>query len=362
MAEEQAVASSSSLPQEQLDLNLALLRACDGFHSPPSSSAAGADRLAHIKQLLEQGAHAWYEDARQAGWSSLHFAAEQGDAELCRLLLREGGAIWNAVDQLGFTAAEVAASYNHLACYRVIFEEGVRQTVLLNLLGRMSGDDDEEEEEEDDEKAEPATAADTEMDASDKAEGTVQHISTGSSDGAAIHLRAESNELTNDNDAFLRSKLRFLPSKTDPSIMERCLDQDGNMVMAAWETDIMQRSAAALCAGQPEGFAIVNIGFGLGIVDRLIQTYKPARHVIVEAHPDALQLMRDQGWHKIPGVEIVGAKWEDAINDPHSPLAAGGFDAVYFDTYSQDYADLRAFFEELPNIMAGPEARFSFCE
>lgn len=55
--------------------------------------------------------------------------------------------------------------------------------------------------------------------------------------------------------------------------------------------------------------------------------------MIIEAHPDALQLMRDQGWDKMPGVEIFGCKWEEAINDP----SLGTFDAVYFDTYSQDY-------------------------
>jgi type IV protein arginine methyltransferase len=68
-------------------------------------------------------------------------------------------------------------------------------------------------------------------------------------------------------------------------------------------------------------------------IDRLIQQHKPGRHVIIEAHSDALRLMKDQGWDKKPGVEIFGCKWEDAIND----LSLGSFDAVYFDTYSQDY-------------------------
>ena len=96
----------------------------------------------------------------------------------------------------------------------------------------------------------------------------------------------------------------------------------------------MARSADVLCSDRSEPFSILNVGFGLGIIDELIQKYKPARHVIIEAHPDAVALMKEQGWSSRPGVEIFPMKWEDAMNDP----SLGSFDAVYFDTYSQDYA------------------------
>ena len=45
--------------------------------------------------MLDAGADVWWEDEATLGWDALHYAAERGDAKLCRLLLRRG-AIWNA--------------------------------------------------------------------------------------------------------------------------------------------------------------------------------------------------------------------------------------------------------------------------
>lgn len=125
----------------------------------------------------------------------------------------------------------------------------------------------------------------------------------------------------------------------------------------------MRHSAVALCDGQQPGFSVLNIGFGLGIVDEFFQQYSPGRHVIIEPHPDALAFMRERGWAERPGVEIFEGTWEQFMrtDDVETLTRLGSFDAVYFDTYSQDYGDMRAFFECLPNILSGPEARFSFC-
>ena len=122
----------------------------------------------------------------------------------------------------------------------------------------------------------------------------------------------------------------------------RCLDKDNNMVMAEWENEIMHASAKVLCEDQPRGFSILNVGFGLGIIDEMIQTYKPGRHVIIEPHPDAIAFMREQGWDQRAGVEIFEGTWEDFLqpeNDEDGSIAMklGVFDAIYFDTYSQDY-------------------------
>ena len=35
-------------------------------------------------------------------------------------------------------------------------------------------------------------------------------------------------------------------------------------------------------------------------------------------------------------------------------------DVIYFDTFSEGYSELKAFFQHLPNLLAGPESRFSF--
>ncbi|MCO5606752.1 hypothetical protein L7F22_060942 [Adiantum nelumboides] len=103
--------------------------------------------------------------------------------------------------------------------------------------------------------------------------------------------------------------------------------------------------------------AVLNVGFGLGIIDELFQARNPppARHVIIEAHPDAIAHAKQLGWDKRPGVELIHAKWEDALES-----LEGDFDAVYWDTYAQGYGELRSFFEHLPNLLSGPRQSFPF--
>jgi protein arginine N-methyltransferase 2 len=110
-----------------------------------------------------------------------------------------------------------------------------------------------------------------------------------------------------------------------------------------------------------EGLKILNIGFGLGIIDSMFQQLPvpPSLHVIVEAHPDVLAHMRSQGWHNKPNVRIVEGKWQDAMNS-EEVMGVGGFDVVYTDTFSEDYMALREFFDMVPDLLNGPESRFSF--
>ncbi|CBQ70822.1 related to RMT2-protein-arginine N-methyltransferase [Sporisorium reilianum SRZ2] len=319
--------------------------------------AAESGDLALIQSLLSSpssdqddddgGVDVWYEDPSSANWSALHFAAEQGHLEVVQLLLRHG-AIWNAVDANGFTAAQVAWSMNYEKVYRAIFDEGVRQTFLLSALQGHSSKDDEDVQEEAPSEAKRA-----------KTDGTV----TTSSDGQHMTLKPSATDVANDTARYLSTPLRFVP---DPLGQVRCLDADNNMVMAPWETDIMQLSASLLCDNQPAGFSVLNVGFGLGIIDTLLQQYKPARHVIIEAHPDALAYARQLGFDRMPGVELFAGRWEDWIRDSDADddiarmAQLGTFDAIYWDTYSQDYADIKRFFDALPNLLNGPDSRFSF--
>jgi len=85
----------------------------------------------------------------------------------------------------------------------------------------------------------------------------------------------------------------------------------------------------------------------------------PALHVIIEPHPDVLQHMKDSGWEQKPGVVILAGKWQEFI-DTDDLLSHGGFDIVYTDTFSENYDDLKAFFEHLPDLLAGSDSRFGF--
>lgn len=148
--------------------------------------------------------------------------------------------------------------------------------------------------------------------------------------GTSITLRPSesANEVSANNEKFLQSRLRFVK---DEDGKQRCVDVDGGLVMAAWENDIMEKTVDLLCDGMSPGFTVLNIGFGLGIIDGLFQKHKPSRHVIVEAHQDAIAFARQSGWDTIDGVELMHSKWEDVISQ------LGDFDIVYWDTYAQDY-------------------------
>lgn len=42
----------------------------------------------------------------------------------------------------------------------------------------------------------------------------------------------------------------------------------------------------AICSSRGD---VLNVGFGLGLVDRAIQSNQPRSHTIIEAHPDVLR-------------------------------------------------------------------------
>ena len=69
-------------------------------------------------------------------------------------------------------------------------------------------------------------------------------------------------------------------------------DHAGFAVMMPWETPLMEAHAEFVC--RAAGGTILNVGFGMGIVDAAIQKRGPhKRHVIVEAHPQVVERARE---------------------------------------------------------------------
>jgi len=90
----------------------------------------------------------------------------------------------------------------------------------------------------------------------------------------------------------------------------------------------------------------LNIGFGLGIIDELIQKYDSVKsHTIIEAHPDVYEYMKKQGWDKKKNVKIIFGKWQKVLNQ------LSGYDGIFFDTYGEYYEDMKAFHKVLPKIL-----------
>merc|ERR1712014_240081 len=117
----------------------------------------------------------------------------------------------------------------------------------------------------------------------------------------------------------------------------------------------MQIEASEAERNECRGCDILNIGFGLGLVDNAIQKRKPRSHTIVEAHPDVQQHMLKLGWGSRPGVRLIFARWQDALPQ----IADAAFDGIFWDTYAEGWAELREFHKHLPRVLK-PGGRYSY--
>tara|TARA_R110000765_G_C18657422_1_gene576366 strand:+ start:45 stop:665 length:621 start_codon:yes stop_codon:yes gene_type:complete len=121
----------------------------------------------------------------------------------------------------------------------------------------------------------------------------------------------------------------------------RLLDYKGDSVMMDWEDDIMRDAAKLICR---DGGKVLNIGFGLGIIDNYIQSHTPQEHWIIEAHPQVINKMKKEGWHKKKNVTCIFDRWQNVINDLPE------FDGIYFDTWADP--DELLFPDNAPKILS----------
>ncbi|XP_034676860.1 protein arginine N-methyltransferase 2 [Vitis riparia] len=131
---------------------------------------------------------------------------------------------------------------------------------------------------------------------------------------------------------------------------DKLMDSNSKAIMMAWEKPLMEAHAKAVCSG---GGHILNIGFGMGLVDTAIQQYKPATHTIIEAHPEVYNRMLHTGWGEKDNVKIIFGRWQDVLPQLES------YDGIFFDTYGEYYEDLREFHQHLPTLLK-PGGIYSF--
>lgn len=132
-------------------------------------------------------------------------------------------------------------------------------------------------------------------------------------------------------DDYVKSKLIYIDNKL----------MDGDLcVMMDWEDSLMKKSAEVICKSKGK---VLNIGFGLGIIDNYIQELGVDSHYIIECHPDVISKMRNDGWYEKNNVIILEGFWQDYIDK------LSEFDGVYFDTWKE--ADIELFFEKSANIL-----------
>eukprot|EP00201_Polytomella_parva_P017081 CAMPEP_0175056876 /NCGR_PEP_ID=MMETSP0052_2-20121109/10933_1 /TAXON_ID=51329 ORGANISM="Polytomella parva, Strain SAG 63-3" /NCGR_SAMPLE_ID=MMETSP0052_2 /ASSEMBLY_ACC=CAM_ASM_000194 /LENGTH=400 /DNA_ID=CAMNT_0016321989 /DNA_START=47 /DNA_END=1249 /DNA_ORIENTATION=+ len=220
------------------------------------------------------------------GVTPLMRAAEGGYAEVVSLLL-EHGAPWNSQDEDGYCAGEYAIGNKHDDVLDIILEHAVRCELILGALTRR-------------------------LSASQPAQPTSD---------------------------YLNQKLIYRDNQL--------IDADGEAVMMGWETPLMLKHAELICRN---GGVIMNVGFGLGIIDTAIQSYPNiTQHVIIEAHPDVYEHMVQNGWKEKPNVRIMFGRWQEMI--PILEQEGVKFDGIFFDTYGEYYEEMREFHQHVPGLL-----------
>ncbi|KAK4140317.1 S-adenosyl-L-methionine-dependent methyltransferase [Dichotomopilus funicola] len=378
-------------------------------------TAAWSHDLTAVKKLLDTPGRASVQDPT-TGETPLHAAiracgpapeAEGGeeeeeglaDLEAAKKVVYElllWGGIWNDVDDRNETPGCVARRLGRGELYNLCVEAGVRAEMLFGLMGgyeeleSVDGEDEEEDEEgeggvevvdmdvenpemvvvgEDGEEAPELVGGEV-----NGKGGSVETVPAEGEEGLEAEQEEEEEDVEEPRfkrpkedteadvnfEAYLRSKLTYTDGKL--------VDDDGNGVMMAWETDIMRRSVNALLPGKQPGKRILNIGFGMGIIDTMFAETQPAVHHVIEAHPGVWEHISSPGskfgsaWEESapkPGAfKIHKGKWQEVCQQ--LVLQGQTYDAIYFDTFGEDYSQLRMFFTELiPSLLDG-QGRFGF--
>ncbi|KAI0553701.1 arginine N-methyltransferase 2 [Xylaria curta] len=272
------------------------------------------------------------------------------DIEAAKAVVQElflSGAIWNDVDSNNETPGCVAARLGQEELYNMCVGAGMRAELLFGLLdGYEALESDVEDEDEEDENG-GAAAEESIEDQNDAPEDIILESDPD---------RAFSPPQTGDtvtSEAYLRANLKYTDGKL--------VDDEQNGVMMAWETSIMRASVDALLPGLPAGKRILNIGFGMGIIDTMFRDTRPSRHHIIEAHPEVLKHVETNpdckfgdDWESSGpakgAYKIHAGKWQEVM--PKLLEEGELYDAIYFDTFGEDYSQLRMFFTEyIPGLL-----------
>ena len=288
-------------------------------------------------------------------------------ARTMKLLLMKG-AIWNDVDQRNETPGCLALRLGLKEPYDIMVDAGVRAEILLSRLDEYEQLAEEDEDEEGEEEVvdgivetvpfttdSTATQSQSSIDQTPQQQHAQQQQrlqqtqrqqqAQAASEAATTSGQPASQppgtsqppkEADLENDAYLQSSLRFQDG--------RILDDANNGVMMAWETDIMRRTADRLTPRS--GLRILNIGHGMGIIDSFFQETYPKAHHIIEAHPAVIARMKKDGWDDKEGVTIHEGRWQEVVPKLFEEDGGTLFDAIYFDTFAEDYKALRDFFSD----------------
>ncbi|PQE15539.1 arginine N-methyltransferase 2 protein [Rutstroemia sp. NJR-2017a WRK4] len=323
--------------------------------------AASNHDLATLKPLLRVPGAASVQDP-ETGFTPLHAAIQAcadsptpSELSAAKETVKElflSGAIWNDLDVKNETPGDLAWRLGLKELYELVVEAGVRAEVLMNLMGGYEelgdGDDEEDEDEEVDAAGENGNG---EVGTTENGQ-EVEELNGNSTEEKASEPPKRDVNSTD----YLSSTLTLTPSAL--------LDSDANGVMMAWETSIMRRTVDLLIPPGSPPQRILNIGFGMGIIDEMFASTSPVSHHIIEAHPDVLKSLSSPdskfgpAWQSSPTNKIHPGRWQDLL--PSLLEQNLQFDIIYFDTFGESYLELKRFFTEFVIGLMSEDGRFSF--
>ncbi len=97
-------------------------------------------------------------------------------------------------------------------------------------------------------------------------------------------------------------------------------------VMEDWESDYMQALASIACS---QGGKVLEVGFGMGISSRYIQSHDIDEHVIIEANSDVFDKLIKFAQSAPGKVTPIFGFWQDVTKNLPDEM----FDGILFDTY-----------------------------
>lgn len=274
--------------------------------------ACGSGNLPVIQSLVKENKLYIRQQDFETGYSPLMAAAKAGNIALCQHLLDEG-APWNAVDRQGNCAGNHAMDNEHWELSNLLLEWGTRSELVLGEIQRSQRT---------------------------QGQSVIQSPPSSSS--------VEQQPSTKPD--YLQHRLRY---NTDGTAL---LDQDDDAVMMEWERPIMKAHASIMM--EAPGKRVMNVGFGMGIIDSILQEYSPNLHIIIEAHPDVYKRMLQEKWDQKPNVRIFHGRWQDVL--PQLINQKIEVDAVFYDTYGEHALDMEDFHLLMSQILSKPQGIYSF--
>lgn len=285
-------------------------------------------------------------------------------SEMAQILL-EYGAGWCLTDVNNDTPGciLIKRNFKNTKFYEQIVDAGVRAELLLRKVSEYdmeviedTDDLDHEQFGEVPELVDTAKEEEHEQEENKKKSELEETFPSETSESASKVI-SESEDTSHNQDAYLKSKLEY----KDGALLTK-ENQDG--VMMEWETDLMRLGCESMYKGSYiEGevdseINILNIGFGMGIIDTMINEKNPTKHYICEAHPDVLAKMRKDGWFEKPNVVVLEGRWQEQLE---KLLSEGStyFNGIYYDTFSEHYQDMLELFDYVVGLLK-PHGVFSF--